>query len=120
MSKSDFAGPMNQNSQHLLVNPYLQPSQQTINIVRTLADNKNDIRNRSNMHEEAKDQLRINVGKIKSDVMPFKFLESNIDGKESVITPAFKCRMHSNFGRDQQTRNMDSQLQSQVPLEVFP
>ncbi len=47
------------------------------------------------MFEEFKAQQRQTVGKNKSDMMSLKYLDSKVDGRESVITPAFKGRMKS-------------------------
>lgn len=46
------------------------------------------------MFEEFKGQQRQKVGKNKSDIMTLKYLDSKVDGRESVITPAFKGRMN--------------------------
>ena len=47
------------------------------------------------MLEEFKGQQRQMVGKIESDIMTLKYLDSKVDGRESVITPAFKGRMNT-------------------------
>jgi len=46
------------------------------------------------MFEEFKGQQRQTVRKNKSDIMTLKYLDSKVDGRESVITPAFKGRMN--------------------------
>lgn len=47
------------------------------------------------MFEEFKGQQRQTVGQNKSDMMSLKYLDSKVDGRESVITPAFKGRMNT-------------------------
>ena len=54
------------------------------------------------MFDEVQDMSRKQVGKNKSDMMKLNLLESHADGRESVVTPAFKCRMNSNLYREQQ------------------
>ena len=71
------------------------------------------------MFDEVQDMSRKQVGKNKSDMMKLNLLESHADGRESVVTPAFKCRMNSNLYREQQ-KGAQNQLNSSFNLDSFP